>query len=281
MTRVKFQYYLLLSVALFVLSGCIDEQVSGQSVAKVDDVYITEHQYNALLTTISTNQQQPVSPKLVATKLIDQEIAIQSAVGLKLDRRPEVLQRLELAKREILAGAYAEHIAQGLVAPSYPEIEAYYNDNPLLFEDRKIFQLNVLRLPLILRENREFVDVLKKSSQISELQTWVSKQNISFVSGREIRAAEQLPITALSKLNDILNDGKSVFETDADIVIYEVEAASSAPLSLTQARTSISRYMLNQRTKRELALALAASRDQRSIELYGKFAELLGPANAK
>jgi len=273
--------FILTLVALVMLSGCLEDQSDGQTIAKINDNYLTEHQFEALLANVTRGQQTPVTPQEVAAKLIDQELAIQSTLRLQLDRRPDVLQQLELAKREVLAGAYAEYIAQWINEPTLPEIERYYEENPFLFEERKVFQLNVMRLPLRLREDAEFVGFLKETSTIKDLKSWILNRNISFISRREIRTAEQLPIAALANLNANLNSGLSVFETDTDIVIYEVEAAVSAPLSITEASSSINAYMVNQRTKSELASALSSLKDESSIELYGKFSQLLGNANAQ
>ena len=103
---------LALMAAVALLAGCGDKKEKGasQTAAKVNKAEVTVHQINFVL-----QQQRGLRPeqadaasKQILERLIDQELALQKADDLKIDRDPRVVQQLEAAKREIIARAYLE-----------------------------------------------------------------------------------------------------------------------------------------------------------------------------
>ena len=101
-------------VAAMLLAGCGDKKnkPASQTAAKVNKEEITVHQINFVL-----QQQRGLKPeqadaasKEILERLIGQELAVQKADELKLDRDPRVLQQLEASKRDILARAYLERL---------------------------------------------------------------------------------------------------------------------------------------------------------------------------
>ncbi|MDP0972048.1 SurA N-terminal domain-containing protein, partial [Klebsiella pneumoniae] len=74
---------------------------ASQTAAKVNKEEITVHQINFVL-----QRQQGLKPeqaeeagRQVLERLVDQELAVQKAQELKLDRDPRVVQQVEAAKR--------------------------------------------------------------------------------------------------------------------------------------------------------------------------------------
>jgi len=126
-----------LAVAATLLAGCGDKQkekAATQTAAKVNKEEITVHQINFLLA-----QQRGIPPaqaasasRAVLERLIDQELALQKADEHKLDRDPRVVQQIEAARRELIARAYAEKIAEGAPKPTPAEVgpSAYRRSMP-------------------------------------------------------------------------------------------------------------------------------------------------------
>ena len=85
----------------------------GEAAAKVNKEEITVHQINFVLQRQGNvpADQVPAVSKRILESLIDQEVAIQQATEEKLDRDPKVVMAIEAAKREIIARAYADRIA--------------------------------------------------------------------------------------------------------------------------------------------------------------------------
>src|SRR5436190_3908889 len=138
-----------LAVAATLLAGCGDKQkekTATQTAAKVNKEEITVHQINFLLA-----QQRGIPPaqaasasRAVLERLIDQELALQKADEQKLDRDPRVVQQIEAARREIIARAYVEKVAEGAPKPTPAEVSAYYEGHPALFKERRVYSLQEL-----------------------------------------------------------------------------------------------------------------------------------------
>lgn len=147
----------VLAAALLALAGCGPRGgTATQTAAKVGKGEITVHQINFIL-----QQQRGLRPeqadaasRQVLDRLIDQELAVQKADALDLDRDPRVLQSLEAARREVLARAYADKVAEGAAKPTAEEIARYYADKPELFSQRRIYSLQELTVQATPRRRR-------------------------------------------------------------------------------------------------------------------------------
>ncbi len=73
-------------------------------------------------------------------RLIDQELLVQQAVKLNLERTPEVTLSIGRERRQILAQSYLERVMATVSEPSEEEIAAYYNANPALYSERKEYR---------------------------------------------------------------------------------------------------------------------------------------------
>jgi EpsD family peptidyl-prolyl cis-trans isomerase len=73
--------------------------------------------------------------------LIDQELALQAATEMRIDRDPAVLMAVEAARRDIIARAYAERLSEGAHAPTPEEVKQYYRSRPALFAQRRLYTL--------------------------------------------------------------------------------------------------------------------------------------------
>ena len=120
-----------------------DKKPATQVAAKVNSGEISVHQVNQVLQRqpgLKPEQVQAVSRR-VLDGLVDQELAIQQATEQKLDRDPRVVSAIEAAKRDIIARAYADKIAESVSAPTPEEVKAYYDSKPELFSKRRIYAL--------------------------------------------------------------------------------------------------------------------------------------------
>lgn len=264
-----------LALVATALVGCGEkkDKPATQTAAKVNKEEITVHQINAVLA-----QQRALPPEQAASatrqvleRVIDQELTLQKAGELKLDRDPRVVQLIEAARREIISRAYLEKIGEGAPKPTPAEVNAYYEAHPALFKDRRVYsfqELNVEAKP-------EQVETLKKAladaKNLSAFVEFLKANNYRYTGNEAVRAAEQLPLAAIDQFAK-MKDGQAIFNTrPGGVQIINLAASRSQPVALAQATVPIEQFLLNERKRRLVADDLQALRKSAKIEYVGDF----------
>jgi EpsD family peptidyl-prolyl cis-trans isomerase len=274
---------LMVAVACTALvSGCGDKKEKGasQTAAKVNKDEITVHQINYVL-----QQQRGLKPeqadaasKQILERLVDQQLAVQRADELKLDRDPRVVQQMEATRREILARAYVEKVSEAAVKPTAEEIKKYYDDKPALFKERRIYSIQEIGIEARPEQQAELRDKLAASKNIGEFVEFLKSAGYKFTGNQAVRAAEQLPLSSLDSFAK-MKDGQAAIVPAANGVQVVVLAGSrSQPATEEQSRPAIEQFLLNERKRKLVEEDSKALRTAAKIEYVGKFAE--GAASA-
>lgn len=272
----------LAAMVLAMAAGCGSEKAekpATQTAAKVNKEEITVHQINAVLAQqrgVSAEQTDQAA-RQVLERLIDQELAVQKGAELKLDREPKVVQAIEAAKRDIIARAYADRMGESASKPTPEEIRKYYDDNPALFRDRRVYQLQEIA---ILAEPGQ-VDTLRAKLQsskgVNEFVEYLKSAGLKFSGNQAVRAAEQVPLTVLPTLA-AMKDGQMTLQptpTGANVVV--LVSSKQQPVDAERASRAIEQFLANERKRKVVSDDLKALRTTAKIEYVGKY---VGPAPA-
>lgn len=276
--------------ALFLLyaivGGCgsgKDQPAATQVAAKVNTTEITVYQVNNVLAktpNVTPAVEQRVKREIL-DNLIDQQLARQQAIENKLDRSPNVLQVLEAAKTEILARAYLEQIATAQPKATPEEIRSYYDEHPMLFAQRRIYSLEEISLPA----QPGLADTLReqaaKARSLQDIATWLRSQNIQFTPNSGVRAAEQLPLEYLEKMQSMKDGEIQLFELRGGFQVIRVMASKQVPVSEAVAAPRIQQFLFSQRSSTAIAEAMKQVKAQAKIEYIGEFAVTAEAAEAK
>jgi EpsD family peptidyl-prolyl cis-trans isomerase len=266
------------AVLVLLLAGCGEKRDKGasQTAVKVNKEEITVHQINHLL-----QQQRGLKPeqaeaasRQILERLIDQELALQKASEMKLDRDPRVLQQLEAAKREVIARAYLEKLGEGAAKPTPEEVAKYYEDQPALFKDRRVYNLQEIAIEAAPDQMPKPKSRLEAAKNIAEFVEYLKANDIRYTANQAVRAAEQLPLASLQTFAK-LRDGQALFNatpTGAQVIV--LAGSRSQPVTLEQARPAIEQFLLNDRRRDLIAKDVKAMRDSATIQYVGKY----GPA---
>ena len=263
-------------VAALLLAGCGDkkDKAASQTAAKVNKEEITVHQINFVL-----QQQRGLKPeqtdaasKQILERLIDQELALQKANDLKLDREPRVVQALEAAKRDIVARAYLEKAGEAAPKPTPEEVKKYFDEKPALFKERRIYSLQELAIEAKPEQVETLRTQLGAAKSINEFVDYLKANNIRFAANQAVRAAEQLPLTALDAFAK-MKDGQAMLApsaTGAQVIV--LAGSRSEPVDEARAKPAIEQYLLNEAKRKVIEADMKAMRSAAKIEYVGKFA---------
>ncbi len=251
------------------------DKPASQVAAKVNKEEISVHQINFVL-----QQQRGLKPeqadaasRQVLERLIDQELALQKAQELKIDRDPRVMQQIEAAKREIVARAYIEKTGEAAPKPSAEDISKYYAEKPGLFKDRRIYSIQEIAI----ETKPDQIDTLRAKLQaaksVNEFVEYLKANNIRFAGNQAVRPAEQLPLNMLDTFAK-MKDGQAMLVPSANGAQVIVLAGSkSEPVDEARAKPAIEQFLLNDAKRKLIESDVKGLRAAAKVEYVGKFAE--------
>jgi EpsD family peptidyl-prolyl cis-trans isomerase len=267
---------LAVTAVTVLLAGCGDskkDKPATQTAARVNKEEITVHQINYVL-----SQQRGLPPeqaasagKQVLERLIDQELAVQKAAEQKVDREPRVTQQVEAARREIIARAYLDKIGAGAPKPTPEEIKKYYDANPALFKERRIYSLQEIAIEAPPEQVETLRAKLQEAKNVNEFVEYLKANSIKFVGNQAVRPAEQLPLNVLPTIAQ-LKDGQTIFsKTPRGAQVVILAGSRSQPVDEERARPAIEQFLLNERKRKVIDDDLKALRAASKIEYAGDY----------
>ncbi|MDP4300667.1 EpsD family peptidyl-prolyl cis-trans isomerase [Leptothrix discophora] len=265
---------LIAAAVLLAACGGGDKKGATQVAAKVNKEEISVHQINFVL------QRQPGLPadqaqaagKRVLEGLIDQELAIQEAGEQKLDRDPNVVMAIEAAKREIVARAYADKVANSVSKPGDDDIAAYYKSKPALFAERRVYTLEEFSIEAPGDAAKVVEPVAKAARTADELAKQLKAAGIKFASRSVNQPAENLPLNLIDQIGTMAEGQHLTLPSPAGVSVMFLTAAKPQPVSLDQAKPAIEQFLMNERKRKVLGDEMKRLRDKSKISYQGQFA---------
>lgn len=268
------------------LAACGDAQENSkpasQVAARVNGEEISVHQINFVLARagrVPEERARQAGPE-VLERLIDQELLVQQALEKKLERDPKVLQALEASRREILARAYLEQIAGSVAKPDADAVKQFYEQNPALFRERRIYNLQELVIAAKPEQRAMVEEQLAAAKSMNELAVWLKENNIPASGNVGVKAAEQLPLELLPRVASLKDGQTTVVPSSAGFTVVHVASSQVRPMDEQAALPFIEQYLTRQR-QTELANAeVKQLRAKAAIEYVGDFAQGAGASAA-
>lgn len=280
----------LMLLAVAAAAGCgkqrseAKKKPSTQVAAKVDADEITVHQVNDVLA--RTPNISPATAdrakREILDKLIEQHLARRQAIQKELHQSPRVMQAIEAARSEILARTYLEQIVAALPKPTPEETKKYYAEHPELFAQRRIFSLEEIAVSAKDDLGPALRQRVAKARTMQEIAEWLQSQEIGFVPNRGVRAAEQLPLDLLPRVQQMKDGEMQVFDAPGGrYQVVRLVASRSEPVDEAAASPRIQQYLFNRQSSEAVANELKQLKAQAKIEYLGEFAGDAAAAEAK
>ena len=257
----------LSAIGILGLGGC-EQRLgdNGQVLARVNGDEISVHQVNyALKYSRQRNNSAGASQEILDT-MISRQLAVQEAMSMGLDRNPDVMMRLEEARLETLASAYAAEVARRLPPVTDGDVANFYRDNPALFAQRRIYRLREITVPIDSDSYKIIKDELAKAPPSNKTLTWMRQQPGRMTDQTVVRPSNDLPADIAGRL---LTNGPGtwqLFESPAGLLLYEVQSFEVNPISWTDAAPKIRDSLARQAEKEQLNKIIAQLRDKAKID---------------
>jgi len=275
--------YLLAGAAVLAACGKDDDKkAASQVAATVNSQEITVHQVNNVLARNPsiTPEAAPRAKREIVERLIDQELARQQALEKKLDRSPGVVQAIEAAKTEILARAYLQEVAAAQAKPTPEEVKKYYAEHPELFSQRRLYVLEEFAVPAKEGIAAALRERAAKAKSMQEIGDWLKSRELQFAVNRGGRAAEQIPLEMLPRLQKMKEGEIQVIETADRVNVIRVAAVKTVPVDEATAAPRIQQFLFSRRSNEVIAEEMKRLKEHAKIEYVGEFSAAT-PAAAK
>lgn len=184
----------------------------------------------------------------------DQELLATEAVQAKLDRDERVARAIERARRQILAQAYIDRAMISASQPTAQEIGKFYDDNPALFAERRIYRVRELSVDIAPERFGNLRTMVAGADSLAEVERWLDSRKLPFDATTSSWAAEQIPLSILRRLFQMREGQIEVFPAPEGAAVVRLEQSAEAAIGRKQAERAIARYLLN-RKRLELAHA--------------------------
>lgn len=278
----------LASLLVLSLSACSSKEEGGaagpatQVAAKVGDSEISVHQINQVLG--RTQMKDPSKEALQAAssqileRLIDQQLAVDGATKDNLHRTPEVISALEAARRDVLARAYLQKFAATVAKATPEEVAQYYREHPALFSERRVFNLQEIRMPDVGAVLPELRTLAEQGKRIEDIAAFLRDKQVPFTGGGAARPAEQLPLELLPKIHALKDGENLIITTGKGATLVRVAGSQQAPVAEDKARPAIEQFLNNRRVNEAVAAEMKRMREATTVAYMGEFNKPAGAA---
>lgn len=263
---------LLLPLAV-ACSGGADR--ATQTAAKVNREEISVHQVNFLLQRRPgvSAETAPGVGRAILEQLIDQELALQKARELKVERDPVVQQALEAARRDIIVQAYLQKVGDAAARPSAQEVQDYYRAHPELFAQRRVFTLHDVSLDAAPGVLEPWRDRLAAARSPQELAAALHASGLAYTARQSTQHAGALPLELLARLAALREGQSLLLPQPGGLRVLLVTGVRVEPLGEDAARPAIEQFLVNDRRRRIAEQEVKALREGARIDYVGSFAE--------
>ncbi|MDP3584457.1 MAG: EpsD family peptidyl-prolyl cis-trans isomerase [Thiobacillus sp.] len=252
-----------------------DEKAPTQVAAKINGTELTVHQVNYALQRIpNLNAEQSKAASLrVVRNLVEQELLVQKALEDKLDRDTNVVQALDAARRQILAEAYMGRKLGTSAEPTDAEVSGYFEQNPELFAQRKIYRLQEISIKAP-EDKRDVIRAqLEASKTLNDFGTWLKAENYEVKAAQGVKPAEQLPQAMLPQLAKMPDGQAMVMNTPDGLLVIVLADSQTQPVTLEQAKPAIVRKLKVEARQKAAKAELDALKAAAKIEYMGEFTD--------
>lgn len=270
-------FHLCIGLTVTMLQGCGYDKAAApasQVAARVNGVEISVHRVDKVLSALGGHDPQALTQtrRDVLDSLIAQELAAQAGADAKLDRKPAVKQAIEMARQEVLARAWLEHLSTSLPKPDATQVSRYYTGHPELFAQRRVYQLQQIALtapPAVMEEVKR---KLAADAPLEQIVEWLQQKNIKYLGAAGVRVPEQIPVTVLTRLGKARDGETLLIEQPDSTLIVHIVASIRQPTDEATAAPTITRYLARRAWSEALATAMKRLKNNASITYLGEFA---------
>lgn len=242
--------------SLLVLAGCSsDAEPTGQVVATVDGVEITQTELNAELGGMKGRNasEQDALQRAALQNIINRTLLVQAASEQKLDQSPDGVLTKRRAEQMALISLLEKSVTAKTPEISSEEATEFVSENPLLFDQRRIFLVEQIAVnsnsPKLLKD-------LEPLNTMAEVQAYLTSVKLNSQLSFGVIDALQTDPAVTRQIVGLAPDAVFVLPQGDSVRINRIRDAQLVPVSGSDAIAIAKEILANQRRQQQLANAV-------------------------
>lgn len=264
--------------SLLVLAGCSsDAEPSGQVVATVDGVEITQTELNAELGGMKGRNaaEQDALQRAALQNIISRTLLTQAAAEQKLDQSPDGVLTKRRAEQMALISLLEKSVTAKTPEVSTEEATEFVSENPLLFDQRRIFLVEQIAVgsntPKLLKD-------LEPLNTMAEVQAYLTSVKLNSQLSFGVIDALQTDPAVTRQIVALAPDAVFVLPQGDTVRINRVRDSQLVPVSGSDAIAIAKEILANQRRQQQLANAVNGILEKGKAKV--KYSEAFKPVAA-
>jgi len=185
-----------------------------------------------------------------------------AALAAGCDRSADPAPAAESAARACL-----QQLVQAQPRPSAEEVHKFYAQHPELFAQRRLFTLEEIEVTREASLATALQERAARAASMDEIADWLRLREIQHAFTRGVRAAEQIPLDLLPRLQAMKEGEVQAIDPGGDaLFVIRVVATRLAPLDEAAAAPLIEQFLLKRRWSEAIGTELQQLRHAARVE---------------
>jgi EpsD family peptidyl-prolyl cis-trans isomerase len=160
-----------------------------------------------------------------------------------------------------------QQVVQAQPRPSAEEVHKFYAQHPELFAQRRLFTLEEIEVTREASLATALQERLARAASMDEIADWLRLREIQHAFTRGVRAAEQIPLDLLPRLQAMKEGEVQAIDPGGDaLFVIRVVATRLAPLDETAAAPLIEQFLLKRRWSEAIGTEMQEQRRAGRVE---------------
>ena len=245
--------------AVLALSACdrdAPKAPTGQVVASVGGREITRRELQTEMTglTAATPAIQKEQQKAALQRLVQRAILVNAAKEQGIDKDPAFALLAQRASDAVMVQMLERKVVASVPAPSDEEVAQYIQTNPDMFAQRRLFDVEQIRMPLT--SDPKIIKQLEPLKTMDEVAAFLTKQNISFQRGANVMDARGQDPKLLKAIIALPPGEIFILSSRSEIFLNQIRNTRLLPFEGKEATQFASNSLKSQRSRDVVARQL-------------------------
>lgn len=256
---------------LVVLSGC-SKKPGGQVVAVVNGEEITQQELNVELQSAHIPQgvdQKKIMPALLQ-RVVDRKLINQLAKSDGLDKTPAYLAQIRVTQENLLANQYAQKIAKTISLPDGAAVDAFINNSPTIFSQRKRYSLS--QLVFTPPTDQAVLQKLEPTHSLDAIAAVLTAAQVPFARGVGSLDTASIPPQVATKIASLAPGEPFLLPDNGRIVASVIQTVQPLPVPSDEAKPAAVNMIRQKSLQEAVGKKLEAARSSATISYETGFA---------